>query len=81
MLVEDLYSSSNDETHYIIFILDHVNPKDSYYNADFKGAKFIWTEDLDLDNTIIFRAKIEKLGWTKRWNTKPDLDVSGGPFT
>ena len=80
MLVEDLYSSFHDDTHYIIFIRDHVNPKDPYYNADFKGAKFNWTEDLDLDNTIIFRTKVEKPGWTKRWNTKPDLDVSGAPF-
>jgi hypothetical protein len=79
--VEDLYSSLNDETYYLIFIHARVNPKYPYYNAHFKGAKFIRTEDLDLDNTIIFRAKVEKPGWTKRWNTKPDLDVSGGPFT
>jgi phosphatidylethanolamine-binding protein (PEBP) family uncharacterized protein len=59
---------------------ERVNPKEPYYNADFGGAKFIWSEDLDLDNTVIFRTKIEKPGWTKRWNTKPDLDVSGAPF-
>ena len=56
-----------------------VNPKEAFYQADFTGAKFIWTEDLDLDNTIIFRTKIEKPTWTKRWNTKPDLDVTGAP--
>jgi phosphatidylethanolamine-binding protein (PEBP) family uncharacterized protein len=59
---------------------ERVNPKEPFYNADFSGAKFIWTEDLDLDNTIIFRTKIEKPGWTPRWNTKPDLDVTGAPF-
>ena len=59
---------------------ERVNPKEPYYNADFKGAKFIWSEDLDLDNTIIFRTKVEKAGWVKRWNTKPDLDVTGAPF-
>jgi phosphatidylethanolamine-binding protein (PEBP) family uncharacterized protein len=59
---------------------ERVNPKQPYYEADFKGAKFIWSEDLDLDNTIIFRTKVEKPGWTKRWNTKPDLDVTGAPF-
>ena len=59
---------------------ERVNPKQPYFEADFKGAKFIWTEDLDLDNTIIFRTKIEKPGWKQRWNTKPDLDVSGAPF-
>ena len=57
------------------FTEQRVNPKPPYYNADFKGAKFIWTADLDLDNTVVFRTKIEKPGWQKRWNTKPDLDV------
>ncbi len=59
---------------------ERVNPKQPYFEADFKDAKFIWTEDLDLDNTIIFRTKIEKPDWKQRWNTKPDLDVSGAPF-
>ena len=58
---------------------ERVNPKAPYFEADFAGAKFIWSEDLDLDNTILFRTKIDKPGWTKRWNTKPDLDVSGAP--
>jgi hypothetical protein len=59
---------------------ERVNPKAPYYEADFKGAKFIWTADLDLDNTIIFRTRIDKIGWKPRWNTRPDLDVSGAPF-
>ena len=59
---------------------ERVNPKQPYFEADFKDAKFIWTEDIDLDNTIIFRTKIEKPEWKQRWNTKPDLDVSGAPF-
>ena len=58
---------------------ERVNPKAPYFEADFKGAKFIWTADLDLDNTVIFRARIERPGWTRRWNTKPDLDVTGAP--
>lgn len=62
------------------FTEERVNPKQPYFEADFKGAKFIWGEDLDLDNTIIFRTKVEKPGWVKRWNTKPDLDVTGAPF-
>jgi len=61
------------------FTEQRVNPKESFYQADFKGAKFIWTEDLDLDNTVIFRTRIEKPGWKPRWNTKPDLDISGAP--
>ena len=59
---------------------ERVKPKDPYYQADFKGAKFIWSEDLDLDNTVIFRTKIDKPGWKPRWNTKPDLDVSEAPL-
>jgi len=59
---------------------ERINPKQPYFEADFKGAKFIWTEDLDLDNTVIFRTRIEKPGWTPRWNTKPDLDVTGAPL-
>ncbi len=59
---------------------ERVGPKEPFYQADFSGAKFIWTDDLDLDNTIIFRTRVEKPGWTPRWNTKPDLDVSGAPY-
>jgi hypothetical protein len=55
---------------------ERVNPKEAFHNADFSGAKFIWSGDLDLDNTVIFRTKIEKPGWKPRWNTKPDLDVN-----
>ncbi|MFO0877930.1 MAG: hypothetical protein U0840_11305 [Gemmataceae bacterium] len=56
---------------------DRVNPKESYYKFDFKNARFIWTADLDLDNTVIFRYRVEKPDWKPRWNTKPNLDVSG----
>ncbi len=38
------------------------------------GARFIWTSDLDIDNTVIFRYRVERPGWRPRWNTKPDLD-------
>lgn len=56
-----------------------VNPKASFREADFSGAKFIWSSDLDLDNTVIFRAKIEKPGWSKRWNTHSELNLTGAP--
>ena len=59
---------------------ERVNPKEPFYAADFKGAKWIWSDDLDLDNTVIFRTRIEKPGWKPRWNTKPDLDISGAPL-
>jgi hypothetical protein len=62
------------------FSEQRVNPKEPFYAADFKGAKFIWSDDLDLDNTIIFRTRVEKPEWKQRWTTKPDLDVSGAPW-
>jgi hypothetical protein len=57
--------------------VEEVDPKEPFFGHDFKGARFIWTDDLALDNTVIFRTRIEKPGWTPRWNTKPDLDVKG----
>jgi len=62
------------------YTVEEVDPKQPYYEHDFEGAKFIWTDDLALDNTIIFRTKIEKPEWKQRWNTKPDLDVTGAPL-
>ncbi|WP_390821189.1 hypothetical protein [Tuwongella immobilis] len=56
---------------------ERVNPKESFYKFDFKDAKFIWTADLDLDNTVIFRHRVEKPNWKPRWNTKPNHDISG----
>jgi len=35
-----------------------VDPKQPYFDADFAGAKFIWTDDLRLDNTVIFRTTV-----------------------
>jgi phosphatidylethanolamine-binding protein (PEBP) family uncharacterized protein len=61
------------------YTVEEVDPKQPYFESDFEGAKFIWTDDIALDNTVIFRTKVEKPGWTPRWNTKPDLDVSGAP--
>ena len=62
------------------YTVEEVDPKQPYFETDFEGAKFIWTDDIALDNTIIFRAKIEKPDWKQRWNTKPDLDITGAPL-
>lgn len=35
-----------------------VDPKQPYFDADFTGAKFIWTDDLKFDNTVIFRKTV-----------------------
>lgn len=59
---------------------ERVAPKEHFYKFDFAGAKFIWSDDLDLDNTVIFRTRIEKPGWKPRWNTHADLDITGAPF-
>jgi phosphatidylethanolamine-binding protein (PEBP) family uncharacterized protein len=61
------------------YTIEEVDPKQPYFDNDFEGAKFIWTDDIALDNTVIFRTKIENPGWMPRWNTKPDLDVTGAP--
>ncbi len=61
------------------YTVEEVDPKQPYFENNFEGAKFIWTDDIALDNTVIFRTKVEKPGWTPRWNTKPDLDVTGAP--
>ena len=46
-----------------------VRPPRVFQDYDFDGAEFIWTEDLDLHNTIIFRTTIERPGWKSRWHT------------
>ncbi|MFO1484297.1 MAG: YHYH protein [Verrucomicrobiaceae bacterium] len=62
------------------YTVEEVDPKQPWFENDFEGAKFIWTDDIALDNTVIFRTKVEKPGWAPRWNTKPDLDVKGAPL-
>ncbi len=37
---------------------DDVGPKEPYFEHDFKGAKFIWSDDLKLDNTVLFRYTV-----------------------
>jgi phosphatidylethanolamine-binding protein (PEBP) family uncharacterized protein len=59
------------------FTTAQVDPKPPFFDHDFTTARFIWTDDLALDNTVVFRTKIDKPGWTPRWNTKPDLKVNG----
>lgn len=52
-----------------------VGPDGDYSSYDFSGASFIWSEDLDLDNTVIFRTTVAKPpAFTKTWNADGDLD-------
>ncbi|NNM30574.1 MAG: YHYH protein, partial [Akkermansiaceae bacterium] len=36
-----------------------INPKQPFYDHDFKGAQWIWSDSLKLDNTVIFRHRVE----------------------
>ncbi|WP_068545680.1 hypothetical protein [Thalassotalea crassostreae] len=42
------------------FTQQHVRPKAPFFDYDFKGASFIWSDDLELDNIVLFRRKITK---------------------
>lgn len=58
---------------------DRIQPKEPFFQHDFKDAKWIWTGDLDLDNTVIFRYRIDRPGWKARWTTTPNLSVHDVP--
>lgn len=36
-----------------------IRPKSPFYENDFTGAKFIWSDDLELDNTVLFRYTVK----------------------
>jgi len=38
---------------------EEVGPKQPYHDADFEGARFIWSDDLALDNVVVFRKVVE----------------------
>ena len=38
---------------------EEIGPKAPYFEHDFKGAKWIWSHSLKLDNTVIFRYTID----------------------
>ncbi len=48
-----------------------------FSSYDFTGANFIWSEDLDLDNTVIFRYTAPKpASFTKTWNADGGIDIT-----
>lgn len=62
------------------YATETVKPDGDYVATDFTNAKFIWTSDILVDNTVIFRATVAKPAtYTKTWNTTPDLDISKFP--
>lgn len=38
---------------------EQVDPKQPYFDSDFAGAKFIWSGDIALDNTVLFRHTVK----------------------
>ena len=42
-----------------VYTEETIGPKKPYYEYDFAGAKFIWTDDILLDNTVIFRYRVK----------------------
>lgn len=36
-----------------------IGPKQPFFEHDFQGAKFIWSDDVELDNTVIFRHVVQ----------------------
>lgn len=54
---EDFDDSAWDSAHE--YTEQEVDPKQPYFDHDFAGAKFIWSGDLALDNTVIFRHRVQ----------------------
>ncbi len=54
-----------------VFTEDQVKPRESFYQHDFTGAKFIWSKDIGLDNTVLFRKRVERPGAVRRWTAQP----------
>ena len=50
---------------------EQVGPKPPYFEHDFKGARFIWTDDIELDNTVLFRHVVKSSP-----DGKPRVDYS-----
>ena len=38
---------------------EEVGPKEPFYQHDFRGATFIWSDDVKLDNVVLFRTVIQ----------------------
>jgi hypothetical protein len=58
---------------------DRIQPKEPFFQHDFKDARWIWTGDLDLDNTVVFRHRVDRPGWKPKWTTTPNLSAADVP--
>lgn len=41
------------------FTEEEVGPKQPFFEHDFKGAKFVWSDDIKLDNLVLFRTVVK----------------------
>ena len=41
------------------FTEEEVGPKEPFFQHDFSGAKFIWSDDVKLDNLVLFRTVVK----------------------
>jgi len=64
---------------------EQVAPKQPYYDHDFQGAKFIWSDDVELDNTVLFRHRVaappdgkSRPDFSNLNNVVPDSPPKGG---
>lgn len=62
-----------------------VGPKEPFFEHDFKGAKFIWSGDVLLDNIVLFRKTIasppdgkERIDFSNLTNVVPANPQRGG---
>lgn len=60
-----------------VYPASRVGPDGDYSSFDFSGASFIWSDDLDLDNTVLFRYTAPKpASFNKTWNADGDLNIT-----
>ncbi len=41
------------------FTEEEIGPKSPFFEYDFKGAKFIWSDDVKIDNVVLFRTVVK----------------------
>jgi hypothetical protein len=41
------------------FTEEEIGPKEPFFEHDFKGAMFIWSDDVKLDNLVLFRTVVK----------------------
>lgn len=61
-LPKDWYAVDFDDSKWPsakVFTEQEVGPKEPFFEHDFKGARFIWSDDVKLDNLVLFRTIVK----------------------